>query len=82
MEESQAIVQRIFTRCAEKVGSVSALALRLGIPYSEVGVYVGGHAMPPEAVLARAVELIIEDVPAIRSSFSESAWRSLPLPPA
>ena len=37
--------------------------------------------MPPEAVLVRAVEMIIEDLPTIRSGFSEAAWRSLPLPP-
>jgi hypothetical protein len=41
---------------------------------------MSGHAMPPEAVLVRAVELIIEDVPSIRSGFSDAAWRSLPLP--
>lgn len=55
--------------------------MHLRIPYSEVVTYMGGHAMPPEAVLTRAVELILEDLPAIRSSFSESAWLSLPLPP-
>jgi len=80
VEESQAIVQRIFIRCAEKTGSASALALRLRIPYSEVTTYMNGHAMPPEAVLVRAVEMIIEDLPSIRSGFSDAAWRSLPLP--
>ena len=73
-------MQRIFTRCAEKIGSASALALHLRIPYSEVATYLSGHAMPPEGVLVRAVELVIEDLPAIRSGFSEAAWHSLPLP--
>jgi hypothetical protein len=80
-DEPQAIVQRIFTRCAQRMGSASALALHLRIPYSELATYISGQAMPPEAVLARAVEAIIEDMPAIRSSFSDAAWRSLPLPP-
>ena len=60
---------------------IAAGALRLRIPYSEVRTYLDGHAMPPEAVLTQAVELILDDLPAIRSGFSESAWRSLPLPP-
>lgn len=63
------------------MGSASALALHLRIPYSELATYLAGHAMPPEAVLVRAVELIIEDLPTIRSGFSDAAWRSLPLPP-
>ena len=73
-------MQRIFVRCAEKVGSASALALRLRISYSELATYLAGHAMPPEAVLVRAVELVIEELPSIRTGFSESAWSALPLP--
>ena len=81
MDESQAIVQRIFTRAMEKVGSASALALRLKISYTELGTYVSGEAMPPEAVLLGAVEMLIEELPTLRREFTEAAWRSLPLPP-
>jgi hypothetical protein len=82
VDESQAIVQRIFSRAAEKIGSTSALALRLRISYTELGTYLSGEAMPPEAVLLGAVELLIEEIPVLRREFSEAAWTSLPLPPA
>jgi hypothetical protein len=78
--ESQAIVERLFTRAAEKVGSVSRLARELNVPYSEVRSYVHGEAMPPEEILLRAVDFIIEELPAIRAGFSREAWQSLGLP--
>jgi len=80
VEESQAIVQRIFTRAAENVGSTAAVARQLGVPYSEIKTYLAGEAMPPEELLLRAVELVLEELPAIRRAFSERAWRSLGLP--
>jgi hypothetical protein len=80
VDESQAIVQRLFSRAAQKIGSTSALALRLGISYTELGTYVSGEAMPPESVLVAAVELLIEEIPVLRREFSEAAWRALPLP--
>jgi hypothetical protein len=33
-------------------------------------------------VLLRTVEVVMEDLPLIRSGFSENAWRSLALPGA
>ena len=63
-----------------RVGSTAALAKYLAIPYSEVRTYASGDAMPPEDVLLRTVELLLDELPAIRSGFSQAAWRSLRLP--
>jgi len=66
-EETTAIVQRLFALAAQYVGSASALARRLGLRYSELRTYLGGEAMPPEEVLLRTVELVIEYRKAPRS---------------
>ncbi|HEY3044123.1 MAG TPA: hypothetical protein VGJ39_08855 [Vicinamibacterales bacterium] len=58
--ESTAIVQRLFALAAQCVGGASALARQLGLPYSELGTYLTGEAMPPEEVLLRTVALVIE----------------------
>jgi hypothetical protein len=80
MDEQQAIVQRIFTRAAEKMGSVAALALHIRATYSEIRTYIAGEAMPPEDLLLRAVDLLIDELPVLRSHFSKAAWQSLALP--
>jgi hypothetical protein len=59
-EESTATVQRLFAAAAQCAGSASALARRLGLAYSELRTYLAGEAMPPEEVLWRALELVIE----------------------
>lgn len=82
MEESNAIVQRIFALAAQRVGSASALARHLGLGYGEISPYLGGKAIPPEDVLLRTVDLVIDDLKTVRSGFSEQAWRSLLLPAA
>jgi hypothetical protein len=82
MDESSAIVQRLFTVAAQRVGSASALGRHLGLTYAELRPYLAGEAMPPEQVLLRTVEVVMEDLPLIRSGFSENAWRSLALPGA
>ena len=63
-----------------KVGSASALAQQIRIPYSELRGYLDGEAMPPEDILLRAVDVILDELPAIRSEFSPEVWRSLSLP--
>ena len=65
---------------AEKLGSTSALAREVGIPFSELRTYLLGEAMPPEETLLEVVAIIIDSIPAIRSEFAPEAWRSLPLP--
>jgi hypothetical protein len=80
MAESAAIVQRIFVRAAERLGSAAALAHHLGLAYQELRHYLYGQAVPPEQVLLRTVDLVIEDLKALRSTCSESAWRALSLP--
>jgi hypothetical protein len=66
-EESTAIVQRLFALAAQYAGSASALARRLGLRYSELRTYLAGEVMPPEEVLLRTVELVIEYRKAPRS---------------
>ena len=78
LEESTAIVERLFALAAQCVGSASALARRLGLRYSELRTYLAGEAMPPEEVLLRALELVIEHRKAVQSGLSEQASRSFP----
>jgi len=78
--EQHAIVQRIFLRAAERIGGASALCQQIKVPYSELRTYLQGDAMPPEDILLRAVDVIIDELPAIRSGFSQRAWQSLALP--
>ena len=78
--EQHAIVQRIFLRAAERIGGASALCQQIKVPYSELRTYLQGDAMPPEDILLRAVDVIIDELPTIRSGFSQRAWQSLALP--
>jgi hypothetical protein len=77
MSEEIAIVQRLFTRAAMRIGSATVLARRLGISYPDVHAYMYGEAMPPEDVLLRATELILEDLALIKAHSSADAWRRL-----
>jgi len=78
VEESTAIVQRLFALAAQCVGSASALVQHLGLTYSELGTYLAGAAMPPEEVLLRALELVIEHRKAVQRGLSAQASRSAP----
>lgn len=80
MEESLAIVQRIFTCAAMKIGSAAHLADYLGIGHGDIGLYLRGQTMPTDLVLLKVVDLLIEEMPAIRSEFSEAAWKALGRP--
>lgn len=64
-----------------KIGSTAMLAQHLRIPYSEMRAYLDGEAMPPEDVLLRTVDTILEELPAIRGEFPPEVWHSLRLPP-
>jgi hypothetical protein len=80
MEESLAIIQRIFTCAAMKIGSAAHLADHLGIGHGDIGLYLRGQTMPTDLVLLKVVDLLIEEMPAIRSEFSEAAWKALGRP--
>ena len=74
------MVRRIFVRAAERVGSAAELGRRLGLSYVELRPYLYGQAMPPEPVLLRAVDLIIDDLKTLKPACSETTWRALSLP--
>jgi hypothetical protein len=78
--ERQAIVRRIFMCAAQRLGSTSAVARDVGIGFGELRTYISGEAMPPEQVLLKVVEIIIDQIPAIRTEFPPEDWRSLRLP--
>lgn len=82
VDEANAIVQRLFQLASQRVGSAAALARSLGLSYSDVQTYVAGEAMPPDEVLLRTVDLVLDDLKTIRGTFSEQAWQSLGLPRA
>jgi hypothetical protein len=60
VDESTAIVQRLFAVAVQCAGGAAALVQHLGLTYSELRTYLSGTAMPPEEVLLRALELVIE----------------------
>ena len=78
--ESNAIVQRLYALAAQRIGSAAALGRYLGLSYAELAPYLAGEAIPPEELLLRTVDLVIDDLPILRSGFSEQAWRALALP--
>ena len=80
MEAEHKIILRLFSRAAARVGSPAYLAMRLAIPYAELTLYLQGRALPPDEVLARAVGLILDELPAIRSDSPPQAWDTLRLP--
>ena len=80
LDESNAIIQRLFALAAQRVGSAAALGRHLGLTYRELRPYLAGDAIPPECVLLRTVDLVVEDLKMVRSGFSEQAWRFLSLP--
>ena len=80
LAESTAIAQRIFVRAAERLGSATALAGHLGLTYAELRHYLYGHAVPPEDILLRTVDLVLEDLKVLKSMCSETTWRALSLP--
>jgi hypothetical protein len=77
MSEELAIVQRLFTRAAMRIGSATVLARELGISYSEVHAYMYGEAMPPEDLLLRVTEAILQDLEYIKAHSDPNAWQKL-----
>ena len=79
VDSEHELILRLFSRAAAEVGSVRQLALRLGISYADVATYMQGNAVPPEPILLKAVELILDDLAYFRVNFPD-AWQSLSLP--
>ncbi|HWI36491.1 MAG TPA: hypothetical protein VNU64_08560 [Burkholderiales bacterium] len=77
MSEERAIVQRLFNRAAMRIGSASVLARQLGVSYSEVHAYMYGEAMPPEDVLLRVTDVILQDLAEIKARSDTDAWHKL-----
>lgn len=74
------VVQRVFVRAAERLGSAAELGRHLGLSYAELRPYLYGQAIPPEQVLLRTLDLIVDDLKALKNVCPEGAWRSLGLP--
>lgn len=72
-----AIVQRLFTRAAMRIGSATALARQLGISYADVRLYMYGEAMPPEQMLLQVTEVILQDLDDIKAHSDRDAWQRL-----
>ncbi|HYR33148.1 MAG TPA: hypothetical protein VEQ87_02540 [Burkholderiales bacterium] len=67
LDESTAIVQRLFAVAAQCVGGYGALLQQVGLTYSELRTCLSGAAMPPEEALLRAVDLVIQHRKALRT---------------
>jgi len=80
MDEEHELVLRLFNLAAERVGGATRLKQRLRISSNDVLMYLQGKQVPPEAVMLKAVELVLDDLPRFRSHFSSEAWRALSLP--
>ncbi len=79
-DERTAVIRRLFIRAAQKLGSANALCEVCGIAYPDCHSYLSGEAVPSEEVLPRAVDVVLDELPAIRSEFPQEVWRSLSLP--
>lgn len=77
MNEQLTILRRILVTAGRRAGSVEGLAAHLGVSEKQIRAFLVGAATPSDAVLLKAVEIILDDLPAIRAEFSEKAWRSL-----
>lgn len=77
MSEELAIVQRLFTRAAMRVGSATVLAHELGISYREVRSYMYGEAMPAEDLLLRVTDVILQELASIKADSNADAWHKL-----
>lgn len=71
--EQFAIVGRLFTRAAERFGGAQRVAKEFNIPDDELAAYMAGNAMPSDALLVKAVDVVMEELPALSSQFSEAA---------
>jgi hypothetical protein len=80
MDDEQRLILRLFSRAAARAGSAQHLALRIKASPNEVLMYMQGKKVPPEEVLLRAVDIILDELPGIRADFSTEVWRSLSLP--
>lgn len=77
MEDLHAVVQRLFVLAAQRIGGASALAKALDLDASEIKRYLAGEAVPPEDVLLRAVDLVLEDLKGLQVGISRETWREL-----
>ena len=80
MDGEHRLVSRLFSRAAVRVGNVGLLALRIKASPKEVVRYMQGEAIPPEDVLLRAVEIILDELSTFRHDFPPQVWRSRSLP--
>jgi hypothetical protein len=80
VEEERAIIRRIYAVAAAKIGSAAHLAEHLNVSYADLRAYLAGEAAPSDEVLLRTVDLLLEELPALRREFSPGAWRALSLP--
>lgn len=60
-----------------RIGSATVLARELGISYREVHAYMYGEAMPPEDLLLRVTEVILQDLEEIKAHSDRDAWQKL-----
>ena len=74
---SSSVVQRLFVEAARRLGSAEALGARLELEEGDLRKFLTGESIPPQRVLLRALDVVLEDFHAIRREFSEEAWRSL-----
>jgi len=80
MDDEHRLISRLLSRAAAKVGSPERLAIHIQASPAEVWSYMQGKKIPPEAVLLRAVEVILDELPNFRTEFSPEVWHSLSLP--
>ena len=63
--ETIRVGRRVLARAAAKLGGVEALAAHLEISQRVLQYYITGVEPVPDALCLRAIDVILEDVPAI-----------------
>ena len=63
------IGRHILAKAAAKVGGVEVLAERLGLSTRLVNAYITGRERVPDVLLLRAIDVVVEDAPAVPPTF-------------
>ena len=63
--ETIRVGRRVLARAAAKLGGIEPLAERLGISQRLLQYYISGREPVPDSLFLRAIDIILDDVPAI-----------------
>ena len=69
---SETLAQRVLAKALQKLGTPEILARALHIPHAALLDYLQGRTATPDAILLRAVDLVLDDLPTVHPPGVES----------